>query len=142
MLIEQAERFGLAALHQLRGRVGRGKEASSCLLVHSPGLNEGEKRRLLVLRDSEDGFVIAEEDLKSRGGGDALGARQAGLPGGRLFDPREDPEEFSRLVQIAHRDAEALLTRDADLTSARGEAAQLLLKLFGHDLSLAPLDAG
>jgi ATP-dependent DNA helicase RecG len=142
MLIEQAERFGLAALHQLRGRVGRGKDASSCLLVHSPGLSDGEKRRLLVLRDSEDGFVIAEEDLKSRGGGDALGARQAGLPGARLFDAREDPDEFARYVQIAHRDAEALLTRDAALASPRGQAARLLLRLFGHDLSMAPLDAG
>jgi ATP-dependent DNA helicase RecG len=142
MLIEQAERFGLAALHQLRGRVGRGRDASSCLLVHSPGLSDGEKRRLLVLRDSEDGFVIAEEDLKSRGGGDALGARQAGLPGARLFDAQEDPDEFARHVQIAHRDAEALLTRDAALASPRGQAARLLLRLFGHDLSMAPLDAG
>jgi ATP-dependent DNA helicase RecG len=142
MLIEQAERFGLAALHQLRGRVGRGKEASSCLLVHSPGLSDGERRRLLVLRDTEDGFVIAEEDLKSRGGGDALGARQAGLPGARLFDAREDPDQFARYVQIAHRDAEALLTRDAALASPRGQAARLLLRLFGHDLSMAPLDAG
>jgi ATP-dependent DNA helicase RecG len=111
-------------------------------LVHSPGLSDGEKRRLLVLRDSEDGFVIAEEDLKSRGGGDALGARQAGLPGARLFDAREDPDEFARHVQIAHRDAEALLTRDAALASPRGQAARLLLTLFGHDLSMAPLDAG
>ncbi|MCA3397474.1 MAG: ATP-dependent DNA helicase RecG, partial [Roseomonas sp.] len=142
MLIEQAERFGLAALHQLRGRVGRGREASSCLLVHSPGLSDGERRRLLVLRDTEDGFVIAEEDLKSRGGGDALGARQAGLPGARLFDAREDPDEFARYVQIAHRDAEALLTRDAALASPRGQAARLLLRLFGHDLSMAPLHAG
>jgi ATP-dependent DNA helicase RecG len=80
--------------------------------------------------------------LKTRGGGDALGARQAGLPGARLFDAREDPDEFSRLVQIAHRDAEALLTRDAALSSPRGQAARLLLRLFGHDLSMAPLDAG
>ena len=142
MLIEQAERFGLAALHQLRGRVGRGARASSCLLVHSPGLTEGEKRRLLVLRDSEDGFEIAEEDLRLRGGGDALGARQAGLPGARLLDPREDPEEYARLVDIAHRDAELLLQKDPALAGPRGRAARLLLPIFGHDLSMARLDAG
>jgi ATP-dependent DNA helicase RecG len=142
MLIEQAERFGLAALHQLRGRVGRGSKPSSCLLVHSPGLTEGEKRRLLVLRDSDDGFVIAEEDLRARGGGDALSTRQAGLPGARLLDPREDPEEYRRLVEIAHRDAELLLERDATLASPRGRAARQLLTIFGHDISMAPLDAG
>ncbi|MBR0671286.1 ATP-dependent DNA helicase RecG [Neoroseomonas soli] len=142
MLIEQAERFGLAALHQLRGRVGRGSRPSSCLLVHSPGLTEGERRRLLVLRDSEDGFEIAEEDLRARGGGDALGARQAGLPGARLLDPREDAEEYGRLVHIAHDDAEVLLQRDPELTSPRGQAARLLLAIFGHDMSMAPLDAG
>ncbi|MBR0679136.1 ATP-dependent DNA helicase RecG [Roseomonas eburnea] len=142
MLIEQAERFGLAALHQLRGRVGRGSRPSSCLLVHSPGLTEGEKRRLLVLRDSDDGFEIAEEDLRARGGGDALGARQAGLPGARLLDPREDPEEYARLVDIAHDDAEVLLQRDPELTGPRGQAARLLLAIFGHDISMAPLDAG
>ena len=142
MLIEQAERFGLAALHQLRGRVGRGSRPSSCLLVHSPGLTEGEKRRLLVLRDSEDGFEIAEEDLRARGGGDALGARQAGLPGARLLDPREEPEEYGRLVEIAHRDAELLLQKDPELTAPRGQAARLLLAIFGHDISMAPLDAG
>jgi ATP-dependent DNA helicase RecG len=142
MLIEQAERFGLAALHQLRGRVGRGSRPSSCLLVHSPGLTEGEKRRLLVLRDTDDGFVIAEEDLRARGGGDALGTRQAGLPGARLLDPREDPEEYARLVDIAHRDAEVLLGRDAALATPRGMATRTLLALFGHDISMAPLDAG
>ncbi|BDG72609.1 ATP-dependent DNA helicase RecG [Roseomonas fluvialis] len=142
MLIEQAERFGLAALHQLRGRVGRGTKPSSCLLVHSPGLTEGEKRRLMVLRDSDDGFEIAEEDLRARGGGDALGARQAGLPGARLLDPREDPEEYRRLVETAHDDAEVLLERDAALASPRGRATQLLLAIFGHDLSMAPLEAG
>ena len=142
MLIEQAERFGLAALHQLRGRVGRGSKPSSCLLVHSPGLTYGEKQRLIVLRDSDDGFVIAEEDLRARGGGDALGARQAGMPGARLLDPREEPEEYARLVDIAHDDAEVLLERDPALTTPRGQAARLLLAIFGHDLSMAPLDAG
>ncbi|WP_368415023.1 ATP-dependent DNA helicase RecG [Falsiroseomonas sp.] len=142
MLIEQAERFGLAALHQLRGRVGRGSKPSSCLLVHSEGLSDGEKRRLLVLRDTEDGFLIAEEDLRARGGGDVLRERQSGLQGGRLLDAREEPEEFERLTHIAHRDAQALLERDPALASPRGQAALALLTLFGHDPTLAKLDAG
>ncbi|WP_240790971.1 ATP-dependent DNA helicase RecG [Roseomonas sp. AR75] len=142
MLIEQAERFGLAALHQLRGRVGRGSKPSSCLLVHSEGLSDSEKRRLLVLRDTEDGFLIAEEDLRTRGGGDVLRERQSGMQGGRLLDPREDPDEFGRLTQIAHRDAQALLDRDPELASPRGQAALTLLALFGHDPTLARLDAG
>ena len=142
MLIEQAERFGLAALHQLRGRVGRGSKPSSCLLVHSEGLSDGEKRRLLVLRDTEDGFLIAEEDLRARGGGDVLRERQSGLQGGRLLDAREEPEEFERLTHIAHRDAQALLDRDPALASPRGRAALTLLTLFGHDPTLAKLDAG
>jgi ATP-dependent DNA helicase RecG len=142
MLIEQAERFGLAALHQLRGRVGRGAKPSSCLLVHSVGLGEAEKRRLLVLRDTEDGFRIAEEDLLTRGGGDALGARQSGLPGARLLDPREDAEECARLTHIAHRDASVLLERDPRLEGERGQAALALLALFDHDPTLARLDAG
>jgi ATP-dependent DNA helicase RecG len=142
MLIEQAERFGLAALHQLRGRVGRGSRPSSCLLIHSEGLSEGEKRRLLVLRDTEDGFRIAEEDLLTRGGGDALGARQSGQPGARLLDPQEEPEEYSRLINIANRDAQLLLERDPELASPRGRAALALLALFDHDPTLARLDAG
>jgi ATP-dependent DNA helicase RecG len=142
MLIEQAERFGLAALHQLRGRVGRGAKPSACLLVHSPALGEAEKRRLLVLRDTEDGFRIAEEDLLTRGGGDALGARQAGMPGARLLDPREEPEEYGRLIQIAHRDAQKLLHDDPALEGPRGQAALMLLALFEHDPTLARLDAG
>jgi ATP-dependent DNA helicase RecG len=142
MLIEQAERFGLAALHQLRGRVGRGSKPSSCLLVHSEGLSDGEKRRLLVLRDTEDGFLIAEEDLRARGGGDVLRERQSGLQGGRLLDAREEPEEFERLTHTAHRDAQALLERDPALASPRGQAALALLTLFGHDPTLAKLDAG
>ena len=142
MLIEQAERFGLAALHQLRGRVGRGSKPSSCLLVHSEGLSDGEKRRLLVLRDTEDGFLIAEEDLRTRGGGDVLRERQSGMLVGRLLDPREEPEECDRLTQIAHRDAQALLERDPALASPRGRAALTLLTLFGHDPTLAKLDAG
>lgn len=142
MLIEQAERFGLAALHQLRGRVGRGAKPSSCLLIHSEGLSEGEKRRLLVLRDTEDGFRIAEEDLRTRGGGEVLGARQAGMPGARLLDPREEAEEYARLMNIAHRDAQVLLERDPGLASERGIAARGLLALFDHDPTMERLEAG
>ena len=98
--------------------------------------------RLLVLRDTEDGFVIAEEDLRTRGGGDVLRERQSGMQVGRLMDPRDDPEEFDRLTAIAHRDAQVLLERDPALTSERGKAALMLLALFGHDPTLARLDAG
>jgi ATP-dependent DNA helicase RecG len=143
MIVEQAERFGLAALHQLRGRVGRGSKPSACLLVHTAGIPDGARRRLLVLRDTEDGFEIAEQDLRFRGGGDALGARQAGLPGARLSDPEADPDEFSRLVATAHKDAEVLLELDPALeATARGRAARLLLPIFGHDPDMGPLEAG
>jgi ATP-dependent DNA helicase RecG len=142
MIIEQAERFGLSALHQLRGRVGRGAARSSCLLVHSPGLTDSGKRRLLVLRDTEDGFEIAEQDLVLRGGGDALGARQSGRMGFRLADPEADAAAFSRLVAIAHSDAEVLLERDPELASPRGAAMRLCLGLFGHDVSMGVLNAG
>ena len=81
MVIEHAERFGLAQLHQLRGRVGRGADASFCLLLHEDWVNETARRRLTLLRDTDDGFLIADEDFRLRGGGDALGTRQAGLPG-------------------------------------------------------------
>jgi ATP-dependent DNA helicase RecG len=142
MLIEQAERFGLAQLHQLRGRVGRGSKPSSCLLVHSEGLSDAEKRRLLVLRDTEDGFVIAEEDLRTRGGGDVLRDRQSGRLLGRLADAIEDAEEVDRLTRIAHRDAQALLARDPGLAGPRGQAARLLLDLFGHDATMEVMGAG
>ena len=98
MVIEHAERFGLAQLHQLRGRVGRGAEASYCLLLHDDGLNEIAKRRLLLLRDTEDGFVIADADFRLRGGGDVLGTKQAGRPGFRLADPVEHED----LLHMAH----------------------------------------
>jgi ATP-dependent DNA helicase RecG len=139
MIIEQAERFGLAALHQLRGRVGRGSGQSFCLLLPSAELNESEQRRLSVLRDTEDGFVIADADLDYRGGGDALGVRQAGRLGRRLADP----QRHGGLVRMAHRDAALLLEKDPELdATARGRAARLLLAVFGHDLTLAPLAAG
>ncbi len=139
MIIEQAERFGLAALHQLRGRVGRGSAQSYCLLLPSAELNQGERRRLGVLRDTEDGFVIADADLAFRGGGDALGLRQAGQIGRRFADP----QRHAGLVRTAHRDAALLLERDPGLDrTERGRAARLLLPIFGHDPSLRSLGAG
>ncbi|MXP63874.1 ATP-dependent DNA helicase RecG [Roseomonas sp. M0104] len=139
MIIEQAERFGLAALHQLRGRVGRGHAQSFCLLLPSAELNESEQRRLAVLRETQDGFVIADADLEYRGGGDALGVRQAGRLGRRLADPAR----HGGMVRMAHQDAALLLEKDPDLLlTPRGRAARLLLALFSHDLTLAPLAAG
>ena len=87
MVIEHAERFGLAQLHQLRGRVGRGRQQSFCLLLHEDGLTDTMRRRLTLLRDTDDGFLIADEDFRLRGGGDLLGRRQSGLPGWRVADP-------------------------------------------------------
>jgi ATP-dependent DNA helicase RecG len=139
MIIEQAERFGLSALHQLRGRVGRGSAQSYCLLLPSAELLEGEKRRLSVIRDTEDGFVIADADLDQRGGGDALGTRQAGQIGRRIADP----QRHGGLVRVAHQEAELLLEKDPDLSrTEQGRAARNLLDLFGHDQSLKPLAAG
>ncbi|WP_159999429.1 ATP-dependent DNA helicase RecG [Roseomonas sp. 18066] len=139
MIIEQAERFGLAALHQLRGRVGRGHAQSFCLLLPSAELNESEQRRLSVLRETQDGFVIADADLDYRGGGDALGLRQAGRLGRRLADP----QRHAGLIRMAHQDSSLLLEKDPELDATpRGRAARLLLSIFGHDLSLAPLAAG
>lgn len=139
MIIEQAERFGLAALHQLRGRVGRGLAQSFCLLLPSAELNESEQRRLAVLRETQDGFVIADADLEYRGGGDALGLRQAGKMGRRLADP----QRHGGMIRMAHQDAALLLEKDPDLSATpRGRAARLLLSVFGHDLTLAPLAAG
>lgn len=138
MVVEHAERFGLAQLHQLRGRVGRGAAASYCLLLHDEGLSETARRRLVLLRDTEDGFVIADEDFRIRGGGDLLGRRQSGQPGWRLADP----VEHEGLLRMAHRDASVLLERDPQLTSARGEAVRVLLRLFERGAALRTLGSG
>jgi ATP-dependent DNA helicase RecG len=138
MVIEHAERFGLAQLHQLRGRVGRGAEASFCLLVHEDWVSETARRRLTMLRDTEDGFEIADEDFRLRGGGDLLGTRQAGQPGFRLADP----VEHEPLLHMAHKDAAVLLSRDPGLTSERGKAVRLLLRLFERTAAMKTLASG
>ena len=138
MVIEHAERFGLAQLHQLRGRVGRGVDASFCLLLHEDWVNETARRRLTLLRDTDDGFLIADEDFRLRGGGDALGTRQAGLPGYRLADP----VEHEGLLHMAHRDAAVLLSRDPKLETARGKAVRVLLRVFERTAAMRTLAAG
>jgi ATP-dependent DNA helicase RecG len=126
MVIEQAERFGLAQLHQLRGRVGRGAGASSCVLLYDPPLSDIAKRRLDILRQSDDGFLIAERDLELRGGGDPLGLAQSGFPAYRLADPIAHRD----LIAVAAADARLVLARDPQLTSPRGQALQILQELF------------
>ncbi|HEY8261274.1 MAG TPA: helicase-related protein, partial [Methylosinus sp.] len=138
MVIEHAERFGLAQLHQLRGRVGRGSGKSSCLLLYKGPLGEAAKARLVMLRQTEDGFRIAEEDLRLRGEGEILGARQSGLPGFRLADITA----HARLLATARDDAELILRRDPELSSQRGEALRVLLYLFERDEAVRLLRAG
>ncbi|MHB2265136.1 ATP-dependent DNA helicase RecG [Aliihoeflea sp. PC F10.4] len=138
IVIEHAERFGLAQLHQLRGRVGRGDAASSCVLLYQSPLGEIAKQRLSVMRDTEDGFRIAEEDLKLRGEGELLGTRQSGTPGFQLARL----EHHADLLAIARDDARLLLDRDPDLTGPRGKAIRTLLYLFGRDDAIRLIRAG
>ena len=138
IVIEHAERFGLAQLHQLRGRVGRGDKASTCVLLYEGPLGETAKRRLSVLRETEDGFVISEEDLKLRGEGELLGTRQSGTPGFQVARL----EAHGDLLEIARSDARLVLERDPDLTSPRGEALRFLLYVFGRDEAVRLLRAG
>lgn len=126
MVIEQAERFGLAQLHQLRGRVGRGATESSCVLLYDPPLSETAKSRLDILRRTDDGFEIAEKDLELRGGGDPLGLAQSGFPAYRLADPVAHRD----LIAVAADDARLILARDPTLASPRGEAVNILRELF------------
>lgn len=138
MVIEQAERFGLAQLHQLRGRVGRGSEKSKCLLLRSDNLSETARERLALMRETQDGFLLAEEDLRLRGGGELLGTRQSGDTPFRIASL----EQIQRLLPIAHDDARLLMERDGGLRSARGEAARILLYLLERDWGVQLLRGG
>ena len=138
MVIEQAERFGLAQLHQLRGRVGRGSAKSVCLLLRGSELSETGKQRLALMRETQDGFRLAEEDLLLRGGGELLGTRQSGDTPFRIADL----EQITRLLPIAHDDARLLVERDGGLASPRGGAARTLLYLFERDWGVQLLRGG
>ena len=138
MIIEQAERFGLAGLHQLRGRVGRGSDKSQCILLHGKKLTETAGKRLNIMRETDDGFVLAEEDLKLRGAGELLGARQSGLIEFKMADPAVQND----LLWAATKDAQTVLSLDPELTSPRGQALRILLYLFQKDQELQTLKAG
>jgi len=138
IVIEHAERFGLSQLHQLRGRVGRGARDSSCVLLYKAPLGETARKRLAVMRETEDGFRIAEEDLRLRGEGELLGTRQSGTPGFMLarLDHHAD------LLETARNDARLILQTDPDLATPRGAALRLLLYLFGRDEAIRLLRSG
>ncbi|MGB1157640.1 MAG: ATP-dependent DNA helicase RecG, partial [Alphaproteobacteria bacterium] len=138
MVIEHAERFGLAQLHQLRGRIGRGSKASTCLLLYTAPLGETARSRLSIMRESNDGFVIAEEDLRLRGAGDVMGTRQSGLPDMHFAALPEHQD----LLEIAQRDAQLTLNKAPELSGARGEALRTLLYLFEREQAIAFLEAG
>ncbi len=138
MVVEHAERFGLAQLHQLRGRIGRGSEKSTCLLLYGGGLSEQARERLKIMRETEDGFRIAEEDLRLRGAGELMGTRQSGLPEFRLVDLTAHGE----LLQTARDDAKLILETDPGLQSERGQALRVLLYLFERDERVRLLRGG
>ena len=138
MVIERAEIFGLAQLHQLRGRVGRGNTQSTCLLLYQAPLTKSGRQRLGILRDTEDGFVISQTDLEMRGSGDLIGTNQSGLPRFRIADM----DSMVALMAKAQSDARALLTLDPDLTSHRGKAARLLLWLMEQEKSIRLISVG
>jgi ATP-dependent DNA helicase RecG len=138
MVIDHAERFGLAQLHQLRGRIGRGSAASTCILLYRGPLGETARRRLDILRESEDGFRIAEEDLRLRGEGDVLGTRQSGMPGFRLARL----EHHAPLLETARQEARLVIETDPHLAGPRGAALRDLLYLFGRDEAIRLVKAG
>lgn len=138
ILIERAESFGLAQLHQLRGRVGRGSEASTCLLMYQAPLSENGQKRLTVMRETNDGFRISETDLEMRGAGDLIGTAQSGLPRFQVADI----ESQAALMEIAQSDARKLLNDDPDLTSERGKAARVLLWLMKQDQAIRLISVG
>lgn len=138
IVIEQAEHFGLAQLHQLRGRVGRGSEISTCLLLYSGRLGESARARLTILRETNDGFRIAEEDLRLRGAGDLLGVAQSGLPRFRIANL----EEQADLMKVAQDDARLFLQADPKLETERGQAVRTLLYLMEQDKAIRLLSVG
>lgn len=138
IIIEQAERFGLAQLHQLRGRVGRGSGKSTCLLLRGTNVGETARARLAMMRETDDGFRIAEEDLRLRGAGEILGSRQSGFPDFKLADPMIHGD----LLEVARDDARVLSMKDPGLTSPRGEAARTLLYLMERDVAAGLLRSG
>ena len=138
MVIERAENFGLAQMHQLRGRVGRSEAASTCLLMYQTPLSKSAEQRLAIMRDTEDGFLIAEEDLKMRGPGDVIGTAQSGLPRFKVADL----EHQGALMATAHQDARMLLQRDPSLTGSRGKAARTLLWLMEQDQAVHLISVG
>jgi len=138
MIVEHAERFGLSQLHQLRGRVGRGSVSSSCLLVYSGKLSEMAEARLKIMRETEDGFVIAEEDMRLRGAGEVLGVKQSGAP---EFKCAELPAHIP-LLEAARDDAHLILEKDPYLTSERGKNLKSLLYLFDRLNAIRLLQAG
>jgi ATP-dependent DNA helicase RecG len=138
IVVEEAERFGLAQLHQLRGRVGRGAEKSVCLLLRGGNLSETARARLALMRETNDGFRIAEEDLRLRGGGEVLGTKQSGEERFRLATA----EQVTELVPVAHDDARLLVDRDGGLDGARGKAARVALYLFERDAAVGLIRSG
>lgn len=138
MMIERAESFGLAQLHQLRGRVGRGAEASTCLMLYQNPLTESGRRRLEILRETEDGFRISEEDLAMRGAGDVIGTAQSGLPKFKIADL----ESQTALMALAQTDARKLLLDDPKLETPRGQAARVLLWLMEQDKAIRLISVG
>jgi ATP-dependent DNA helicase RecG len=138
IVIEHADRFGLAQLHQLRGRVGRGGGKSICLLLRGSQLSETARARLALMRETNDGFRIAEEDLRLRGAGELLGTRQSGDMAFRLASP----EQMAELLPAANQDARLLIDRDGGLSGERGQAARLALYLFERDAAVALLRSG